>query len=83
MTNTKDTLSQARLRYLLEAEQAVLKSQKWKDGTVENQRAEYQQIAAEIKQLRNAGVKLPEELETDTPATQNRNSRVRRVVFIE
>lgn len=82
MAETKDTISQGRLRYLLEAEQAVLKSQKWKDGTVENQRAEYQQIAAEIKQLRSAGVKLPEEIEVET-AARPRNSRVRRVVFIE
>lgn len=38
-----DTVQQARLRALLEAEKKVLKSQEWQDGTIKNRRADYQQ----------------------------------------
>jgi hypothetical protein len=56
-----DTVQQARLRALLEAEKKVLKSQEWQDGTIKNRRADYQQIRRSIDELRAAGVTLPEE----------------------
>lgn len=56
-----DTVQQARLRALLEAEKKVLKSQEWQDGTIKNRRADYQQIRRSIDELRAAGVILPEE----------------------
>ena len=54
-----DTVQQARLRALLEAEKKVLKAQEWQDGTIKSRRADYQQIRNSIDELRAAGVTLP------------------------
>ena len=74
-----DTVQQARLRALLASEQKILKSQEWQDGTIKNRRADYKQVAEEIKQLRAAGVMLPEEIET----IQNKRGGVARVILVD
>ncbi len=74
-----DTVQQARLRALLASEQKILKSQEWQDGTIKNRRADYKQVAEEIKQLRAAGVMLPEEIET----IQNNRGGVARVILVD
>jgi hypothetical protein len=76
-----DTVQQARLRALLEAEKKVLKAQEWQDGTIKSRRADYQQIRNSIDELRAAGVTLPEETAGGTGAASA--SRTKRIVLLD
>lgn len=76
-----DTVQQARLRALLEAEKKVLKSQEWQDGTIKSRRADYQQIRNSIDELRAAGVTLPEETAGSTKTASA--SRTKRFVLLD
>lgn len=76
-----DTVQQARLRALLEAEKKVLKAQEWQDGTIKSRRADYQQIRNSIDELRAAGVTLPEETAGNTGAASA--SRTKRIVLLD
>lgn len=73
-----DTVEQARLRRLLEAEQEVMRSQEWQDGTVKNRRADLKNISAEINKLRAAGVTLDDEV---TGGSVKR--RAKRVILLD
>lgn len=76
-----DTVQQARLRALLEAEKKVLKAQEWQDGTIKSRRADYQQIRNSIDELRAAGVTLPEETDGSTKTASA--SRTKRFVLLD
>ncbi len=76
-----DTVQQARLRALLEAEKKVLKSQEWQDGTIKNRRADYQQIRRAIDELRAAGVTLPEESAEAVQASGS--ARTKRFILLD
>lgn len=76
-----DTVQQARLRALLEAEKKVLKSQEWQDGTIKNHRADYQQIRRSIDELRAAGVTLPEESAESVQASGS--ARTKRFILLD
>lgn len=76
-----DTVQQARLRALLEAEKKVLKAQEWQDGTIKSRRADYQQIRNSIDELRAAGVTLPEETAGSIGAASA--SRTKRIVLLD
>lgn len=75
-----DTVEQARLRRLLEAEQEIIRSQEWQDGTLKNRRADLKSVTAEINKLRAAGVTLDDEV---TVPSNRRRGMARRVIFID
>lgn len=77
-----DTVQQARLRSLLEAEKKVLTAQEWQNGTIKNRRADYQQIRKSIDELRASGVTLPEETAVGT-ANSAAGSRTKRFVLLD
>jgi hypothetical protein len=76
-----DTVQQARLRSLIEAEKKVLTAQEWQNGTIKNRRADYQQIRKAIDELRSAGVMLPEE--TAGTAQSATGARTKRIILLD
>lgn len=53
-----DTVEQARLRRLLEAEQEIIRSQEWQDGTLKNRRADLKALQPRLTSSERQALRL-------------------------